>query len=46
MNKMNDGDLTLAKSAAEITDAGYDVTKLETVEQSVAEIKAALKARK
>lgn len=31
---------------AEITDAGYDVTKLETVEQSVAEIKAAMKAKK
>jgi len=31
---------------AEITDAGYDVTKLETVELSVAEIKAGLKAKK
>jgi len=31
---------------AEITDAGYDVTKLETVEQSVAEIKATMKAKK
>ena len=31
---------------AEITDAGYDVTRLETVEQSVAEIKAGLKAKK
>jgi copper chaperone CopZ len=31
---------------AEITDAGYDVTKLETVEQSVAEIKASMKAKK
>lgn len=31
---------------AEITDAGYDVTKLETVEQSVAEIKAGVKAEK
>ena len=31
---------------AEITDAGYDVIKLETVEQSVAEIKAAMKAKK
>jgi copper chaperone CopZ len=30
---------------AEITDAGYDVTKLETVEQSVAEIKANMKAK-
>jgi copper chaperone CopZ len=29
----------------EITDAGYDVTKLETVEQSIAEIKASLKAK-
>jgi copper chaperone CopZ len=31
---------------AEITDAGYDVTNLETVEKSVAEIKADVKARK
>ena len=31
---------------AEITDAGYDVTKLETVEQSVAEIRATMKAKK
>ena len=31
---------------AEITDAGYDVVKLETVAQSVAEIKAGMKARK
>jgi copper chaperone CopZ len=31
---------------AEITDAGYDVTNLETVTQSVADIKADLKARK
>lgn len=31
---------------AEIIDAGYDVTKLETVEQSVAEIRAAMKAKK
>jgi copper chaperone CopZ len=31
---------------AEITDAGYDVVKLETIEQSVAEIKAAVKAKK
>ena len=31
---------------AEITDAGYDVVKLETVQQSVAEIKAAMKAAK
>jgi copper chaperone CopZ len=31
---------------AEITEAGYDVTQLETVEQSVAEIKAGAKARK
>ena len=30
----------------EIKDAGYDVTKLETIDQSVAEIKAGLKARK
>jgi copper chaperone CopZ len=31
---------------AEITDAGYDVVKLETVEQSVADIKANMKAKK
>jgi len=30
---------------AEITDAGYDVTKLETLDQSVAEIKASMKAK-
>jgi mercuric ion binding protein len=30
----------------EIADAGYEVTKLETVEQSVAEIKASMKGRK
>ncbi|APW43694.1 heavy-metal-associated domain-containing protein [Rhodoferax saidenbachensis] len=32
--------------AAEITDAGYDVVKLEQVQKSVEEIKAELKARK
>jgi copper chaperone CopZ len=31
---------------AEIVDAGYDVVKLETVQQSVAEIKTAMKDRK
>jgi mercuric ion binding protein len=31
---------------AEITDAGYDVVKLETVSQSVADIKAQLKGGK
>lgn len=31
---------------AEITDAGYDVVRLETVQQSVAEIKAGVKAAK
>lgn len=31
---------------AEIADAGYDVKQLETVNKSVAEIKAELKARK
>jgi mercuric ion binding protein len=31
---------------AEIADAGYDVTRLETVEQSIAEIKATMKAKK
>ena len=30
---------------AQITDAGYDVVKLELVQKSVAEIKAAMKAR-
>lgn len=32
--------------AAEITESGYDVVKIETVAQSVAEIKAGAKARK
>lgn len=42
-----DGQTLDSKSiTAEITDAGYDVVKLETVEQSVAEIKAAMKAKK
>lgn len=31
---------------AEITDAGYDVVKLETVQQSVADIKASVKGAK
>jgi copper chaperone CopZ len=31
--------------AAEIKDAGYDVTAMETVEQSAAEIKATLKGK-
>jgi copper chaperone CopZ len=31
---------------AEITDAGYDVVRLQTVPQSVADIKAAMKAQK
>ena len=31
---------------AEITDAGYDVVKLETVQKSVEEIKAEVRARK
>ena len=35
-----------ATITAEIVDAGYDVTKLETVAQSVDEIKAAMKAKK
>jgi copper chaperone CopZ len=34
------------KITAEITDAGYDVVKLETVQLSVADIKAAAKAQK
>lgn len=34
------------KITAEITDAGYDVVKLETVQMSVADIKAALKTQK
>ena len=42
-----DGQTLDAKTiTAEITDAGYDVTKLETIEQSVAEIKATMKAKK
>ncbi len=42
-----DGQTLDAKTiTAEITDAGYDVTKLETVEQSVAEIKAGMKAKR
>jgi copper chaperone CopZ len=32
--------------AAEITDSGYDVVKLERVQKSVEEIKAEMKARK
>lgn len=32
--------------AKEITEAGYDVTKLETVDRSVADIKASLKGKK
>ena len=31
--------------SAEITDAGYDVTRVETLNQSVAEIKAAVKGK-
>ncbi len=31
---------------AEITDAGYDVVKLETVQKTIEEIKAEIKARK
>jgi hypothetical protein len=31
---------------AEITDAGYDVVKLQTVPQSVADIRATMKASK
>ena len=31
---------------AEITDAGYDVVKFETLEQSIVEIKAGMKAKK
>ncbi len=34
------------KITAEITDAGYDVVKLETVQMSVADIKAAVKTQK
>jgi mercuric ion binding protein len=42
-----DGQTLDAKAiTAEITDAGYDVTKLETLDQSLSEIKAGLKARK
>jgi copper chaperone CopZ len=32
--------------SAEIVDSGYDVVKIETVSQSVADIKAEMKARK
>ena len=40
-----DGQTLDAKAiTAEIVDAGYDVVKLETVQQSVAEIKAEIKA--
>lgn len=42
-----DGQTLDAKQvAAEIVDAGYDVTKIETVAQSVADIRAATKAAK
>ncbi len=42
-----DGQTLDAKQiAAEIVDAGYDVTKIETVPQSVADIRAATKASK
>jgi mercuric ion binding protein len=42
-----DGQILDAKAiAAEIVDAGYDVVKIEPVLQSVAEIRAELKARK
>jgi copper chaperone CopZ len=42
-----DGQTLDAKQiAAEIVDAGYDVTKIETVSQSVADIRAETKAKK
>ena len=42
-----DGQTLDAKAiTAEITDAGYDVTKLETLDQSLGEIRASLKAKK
>jgi mercuric ion binding protein len=42
-----DGQMLDSKTiTAEITDAGYDVTRLETVELSVAEIKATTKGKK
>ena len=42
-----DGQVLDAKAiSAEIVDAGYDVVKIEPVFQSVAEIRAELKARK
>ena len=42
-----DGQVLDAKAiSAEIVDAGYDVVKIEPVLQSVAEIRAELKARK
>ena len=41
----NDGQTLDAKTiTAEITDAGYDVVKLETVSKTVDEIKAEVKA--
>lgn len=42
-----DGQVLDAKAiAAEIVEAGYDVVKIDTVQQSVAEIRAELKGRK
>jgi copper chaperone CopZ len=38
--------LDLAKITAEITEAGYAVTKTETVNQTVAQIRAEMKAKK
>jgi copper chaperone CopZ len=45
--ELKDGQAIDSKAiAAEIIDAGYDVVKLETVTQSIADIKAELQGRK
>ena len=45
--EIKDGEALDSKAiAAEIVDAGYDVVQLEVVQQSVAEIKAEIRARK
>lgn len=45
--EIKEGEMLDSKAvAAEIVEAGYDVVKLETVQQSVADIKAEMKARK
>lgn len=45
--EIKDGEALDSKAiTAEIVDAGYDVVQLEVVQQSVAEIKAEIRARK